>query len=170
MNNLRLIFIGVLGSIFCETINVKAQNSIANNEKIILSFATKGDKNVFLIKDTADKYMVCKIFNQNGPELTYPKALDNSWKLFTYSYYLRGGGKQNEGLDLNYLYFTCQNKKYVLYETYSAVEDSTRFGLRIIDLNSQESIDDAADLKTVNGSLLFFRNSEKVLSGEEQFD
>jgi hypothetical protein len=103
-------------------------------------------------------------------EFEFPAPTMDSWQKFTYSYYLRGGGEENEGLDLNYLCFVFGKYKYVIYETYSAADDKTNCGIKIIDSRTNERTEIEGDPKSIEGSLIDFRNSELIQRDEELFD
>ena len=70
-------------------------------------------------------YIVYRFGTAENIELEYPDDLSHSYDLFTYSYYLRGGGQDNESLDLNHLTFETEDYTYTLSEEYS-YESSTR--------------------------------------------
>jgi len=137
------------------------------NDSLIYSFKTVEGKNVVISE------------NNNNVSFTYGKKdsleinINNkilSSNIFNYSYYLRGGGAQNEGLDLNYFYFTKANFKYVVYETYYAVDNSTTCGLKIINLKTNKIEDYKGNIASIKGSLMFFRDNEIVTHGDELFD
>src|SRR5690349_9396285 len=86
--------------------NSFSQTYIKPNEEVIFTFKTKGKKQVYLLKDKSNKYICYRYGSKNKMDLEFPELNKKSWDQFTYSYYLRGGGISNEGMDLNYIYFT----------------------------------------------------------------
>jgi len=83
---------------------------------------------------------------------------------------LRGGGRQNEGLDLNYIYFTDKNFKYIIYDTYFAAGKKRNIGIKILDLETNKTINLRGDIKTRKGTLIDFRDNKLLKIGEELFD
>ncbi|HNP53121.1 MAG TPA: hypothetical protein PKK69_00820 [Ferruginibacter sp.] len=164
----------VLIWIFCllgATKIAGAQVLMKPNEKLIFSFQTKQGKRAVLVKDSPDRYLVYRYGNSKQAEFVYPSVLDSSsWSLFRYSWYLRGGGKQNDGLDLNYVQFAHGDTKYVLYETYSASDDQTQVGIRIIPLMKGEAVDMPGLKRSRRGTLIDLRDAEFIGHSEEQFD
>ena len=73
-------------------------------------------KRLTIEKDTADKYLVYIMSPAYKMEVEFPANKTNNWRKFKYSYFLRGGGKGNDGMDLNYLQFTTDGYKYLVYE------------------------------------------------------
>ena len=128
-----------------------AQNIILPNEKVVFSFETQNNKTVMLAKDSADNYIVYRFGTKNKTELEYPDKTKASWNKLTYSYYLRGGGKTNEGMDLNYIYFTINNYQYVIYDTYFSVGNKTEIGIKVIDVTTKKTTNLKGKLKTKKG-------------------
>jgi hypothetical protein len=57
------------------------------------------------VSKTQPDYIVYRFGTKDKIKLEFPENKADSWSKFTYSYYLRGGGAENEGMDLNYLSF-----------------------------------------------------------------
>lgn len=74
--------------------------------------------------------MVYRFGKTNAIEMEFPEKTKESWTKFSYSYYMRGGGAGNEGLDLNYLYFIRNDFKYVVFDVYSAVTENRKLELK----------------------------------------
>lgn len=135
---------------------------INKGETEIFRFKTNSDKTAVICKGENDAYLVYRFGTSGKIELQYPDELnESSWKLFTYSYYFRGGGKENAGLDLNYLTFTNNSYTYKLYQEYSAEDDSEAAGIIVTDNNSKET-DIKAVKNSVKGSLIDLRYIDKV--------
>lgn len=127
-----------------------------NNEKLLFMFETDNGNIVSVCIEENDNYIVCRFGTADKIEFEYPKDKTNSWHLFTYSYYLRGGGAQNEGVDLNSLKFSYDNNFYEIYDDYYAVDDSFIVGIRI---NGTEVKGIAG---SISGSLIGLRNNDKI--------
>ena len=150
----------------------KAQAYVLPNEKSVFAFKTKNGEKAVLAKDTSDKYLIYRFGTANSIEMEFPEKenRNKSWDSFQYSYWLRGGGRENEGLDLNYIQFTRANFKYVLYDTYYAIDESENAGIKVIDLKTGVVKDIKGLPKTKKGSLLDFRFMDAIKKSEEIFD
>ncbi len=149
---------------------VLSQSYILPNEAVVHSFQTESGKIMELARDTANKYLVYRFGTKNKVELAFPKKYLESWKQFSYSYYLRDGGAENEGLDLNYLYFTIDNIQYVIYDTYVSSEGKNKIGIKVIDLKTKKTVDIKGKVETQKGLLMEFRNNNLVVVGDKMFD
>lgn len=147
-----------------------SQEFSLTNETILFSFKTSQEKMVVLAADTADRYMVFRMGTDEKTELEFPENKTESWKKFSYSYYLRGGGADNEGLDLNYVFFTLENKRFVIYSNYSASDDKHLSGLRIIDLSTKNTVVWAGESGSETGSLISLRDNNLITHSDELFD
>lgn len=132
------------------------------NEKTLYSFHTRSGKRMVLATDTGGGYIVYRFGSKGKIELEYPDKNKASWDKFTYSYYLRGGGKKNDGLDLNYLRFERYGHRYLVYDLYSAVEDKTYPGVRVFRPGSKNPVDLQGIARTRRGSLLDCRFDERI--------
>jgi hypothetical protein len=143
---------------------------ILNNEKVIYSFVTESGKIMTLCKDTGDKYIVYRFGTKDSIEIEFPQKGKNSWTKFKYSFYLRGGGVSNEGIDLNYVTFTNGRFKYLVYDTYFANGGKHTIGVRIFNTKSEEVMDFKGDLKTRQGTLIDFRDNGLIATDDELYD
>jgi hypothetical protein len=167
------IRIALAGLIFCTVVSATANGQvlIKGNEKLIFSFQNAQGKRAVLAKDSLDRYIVYRFGFSKQVEFQYPTVPDSSsWQLFKYSWYLRGGGKMNEGLDLNYVQFTNDQTKYVMYETYAASNEEKSIGIRIIPLNKGEALNMPGRIRSRKGSLIDLRNCALIAQSDEQFD
>jgi len=144
-----------------------------SNEKIVFSFETNKGKTMSLAMDKNQKYIVYRFGQAGKVELQYPEEFSGTFEKFTYNYYMRGGGAANAGLDLNYVSFTGDTHKIIIYEEYSSgdpenPEESTSVGLRIIDLKTNKETKILGLEKTMQGSLIDFRDNGliSVVEGE----
>ncbi len=135
---------------------------VEKGETEIFRFKTNGGKTAVICKGENESYLIYRFGTNSNVELQYPAELnESSWQLFTYSYYYRGGGKENAGLDLNYLTFTNNGYTYKLYQEYSAEDNSENAGIIVTDKDMKET-DIKAVKKSVKGSLIDLRYTEKV--------
>jgi len=146
------------------------QAYILANEELIYSFKIQSGKIMSLSKNNTNEYLVYRFGTKDKVELEYPDKTKDSWTKFKYSYYFRGGGVANEGLDLNYLNFVYNNFRYVIFDTYSASNNSQKIGIKVTDLSSNKTTILRGINKTQKGSLLEFRDNELVETIEELFD
>lgn len=140
------------------------------NEKVIFSFDTQNGKTVTLSKEKKGKYLIYRFGTKSKTEFEFPGKSKNSQAAFTYSYWLRGGGVANAGIDLNYVYFTYDNFRYVIYDTYFAEGDKWRLGVKVINLLSGNTTDIPGKVKTRKGTLIGFREDTTITHGDELFD
>lgn len=133
---------------------------LLSNEETIFSFETKNGKKMSLVKDKKNGYIQYRFGSKNKVEMEFPAArTKESWKQFTYKSYHRGGGKQNSGMDLNYLSFTNNNYKYLLYRTYSAEDESFSTGITVTDSKGKET-DITGVYKTIKGCMCNLDDTE----------
>jgi hypothetical protein len=166
--SIRTTFIILFAFTFCNCSS--AQDYLLANEQIICSFNTVDDKRMVLAKDSADKYIVYRFGTADKIEFEFPEKTKESWSKFTYSFYLRGGGKQNETLDLNYVYFVSNKFKYVIYNTYAAEYEKPECGIKVIDLTTNKTSDIKGNSKTVKGNLIDFRDNNLLEVSDESFE
>ncbi|HWA07463.1 MAG TPA: hypothetical protein VG961_13000 [Ignavibacteria bacterium] len=139
---------------------------VKKGETEIFRFKTNSGKTAIICTGENESYIVYRFGTNKKVELVYPAAMNSdSWSLFTYSYYFRGGGKENAGLDLNYLSFENNGYIYKLYQEYSAEDNSESAGILVTGANGLET-DLKAVKNSVKGSLIDLRYNEKVKSGK----
>ena len=103
-------------------------------------------------------------------ELKFHSIKSDSTHKMTYSFYLRGGGPSNEGIDLNYVYFINDDFKYIIFDNYYAAENKKTAGLKIINLKTKETTLIKANDQTIKGNLVQLRDNKVLDIGEELFD
>jgi len=138
------------------------------NEEAIFSIETKTGKIAVLSKDKSNKYIVYRFGSKDKIELEYPGKTQDSWKKFKYSFYFRGGGKANEGMDLNYIAFENNGFKYVIYDTYGAVENSAESGILVTNLKTSKT--STIKAKTKKGTLIDFRENKLLEISDELYN
>ncbi len=132
------------------------------NEEVIFSFETQSGKKVTLNKDKENKYIIYRFGTKNKVELEFSDKTKNSFKQFNYSFYMRGGGAQNEDMDLNYVSFTNVNYKYVIYDPYYAVGNKKEIGIKVIDLKTSQPQTIKGNYTTRKGTLINFRDNALI--------
>ncbi len=153
--------------------NQKVKKLLNEDEKSVFSFKTKKGKTVNIVLQKDNKYMAYRFGTESNVELQFPEKLENTFEQFTYSYYFRGGGAMNMGLDLNYLSFKGDTHKFVVFEEWSAGEDendegSSSIGIKIIDLSTKKEVVIEGISSTVKGTLIDFRDNGLVKVEEEE--
>ncbi len=146
------------------------QAYILPNEEPIYSFETVTGKMVVLAKDKANGYIIYRFGTKDKIEFEYPEMGKSSWSKFKYSFYLRGGGTDNSGMDLNYVSFINDNFKYVIYDTYYSLSEKQNVGIKVINLKSGKMIEIKGVKKTQKGNLTDFRENKLLEIGEEAFE
>lgn len=146
-----------------------SQSYIESNEEIIFEFKTEENKRLIIAIDTSESYLIYRYGTSDKIEFEFPNDLTESWSLFKFSWYLRGGGIENEGMDLNYLYFDNENYKYVVFEEYSSHESKTVYGIKVINTLTEKEVLIRANSETIKGTLSVLRGSKKIKEGDELF-
>ena len=123
-----------------------------------------------LARDSVNKYIIYRFGGKDKIEFEFPDKTKDSWNKFTYSFYLRGGGKPNEGMDLNYVYFMSENVKYIIYETYYSRDEKSQCGVKILNTTTNKTHDIGGNIKTKEGNLTDFRSNELLKMTDEIFD
>ncbi len=137
---------------------------INKNEKVLFSFKVeKSEKIITIAINTGNPDYIVYRFGLKGKiELEFPLNKENSWKEFTYSYYLRGGGAGNLGMDLNYLTFANGDYTYTIYTEYYSEDEITKVGIKIKNNISNKEFNINGDPKSIVGSLIDLRNDKRI--------
>jgi hypothetical protein len=159
----------LLAILYC-TCSAYAQGLLLKNETIIFSFQTRSGKQAVVAKDTANAYIVYRFGTNNKKDFEFPVDHKTSWTQFKCSFYLRGGGIQNEGMDLNYLYFDHNSFRYVIYDSYFARGNSSTIGIKVFDLKTKKMTEIKGIYKTRKGTLTDFKDNNLVKVTDELFD
>lgn len=140
------------------------ENLCTDNEEVLFSFKLANSSKTLsiCISNVQPEYIVYRFGTKDKIELESPPDKEDSWSKFTYSYYFRGGGAENEGMDLNYLSFENDGYNYEIYQEYTAVDNMTKVGVKITDkaTNTQADIKGLSD--SIEGSLINLRENEKI--------
>jgi len=167
---MKLVLISYLIPFLLFTNTLHAQRFSLPNEEVIFSFETHNGKKITINKDKENRYIIYRFGTQSKIEFEFPDTTKSSWSKFTYSFYLRGGGKENEGMDLNYIYFSNDNYRYVIYDTYFAVSEEMKVGIKVTDLKTNKTTDIKGEPKSRKGTLINFRYNNLLEIGDEIFD
>ncbi|MGI4870150.1 MAG: hypothetical protein ACRYFX_03110 [Janthinobacterium lividum] len=136
------------------------------SETTVFSFRTANGKTASLCEGPKGAYLVYRFGTAAKTELQYPAVLDaSSWRKFTYSFYLRGGGAANAGMDLNHLSFKNGGAKYVIYSEYSSEDSKEEVGIEVHANGKTAHI--TGKPATVKGSLTDLRDNHKVTPSDE---
>ncbi|MCX7820348.1 MAG: hypothetical protein N2258_01580 [Brevinematales bacterium] len=158
--SLFLLFLLVNGQ--NKNIKVKHQPLLKEGEKVLLSFKMKkSNKIMTLAVCTNWEYIIYRFGTKNKIELEFPREKNNSCEKFVYSFYNRGGGAENLGLNLNYITFTNENIVYKIYDKYYAENDTSLIGIEIINEKGKKFTIEG-DPQSKIGWLDDLRDNEKI--------
>lgn len=144
-------------------------NLCLDNEEVVFSFKTvEGNKALSICISEEPSYITYRFGTKENVEFEYPLDKNDSWNSFTYDFYLRGGGAENEGLDLNYLSFENDNFIYRVYDEYDATQNAFFVGVIVINKSTNKETDIKGISKERIGTLATLRDSN-VIRGSEDF-
>jgi hypothetical protein len=151
--------------------SAKHQPLLNKNEEVLISFKLANSNKVLTVATSKKEpgYIVYRFGQKNKIELEYPKDLSKSWERFTYSYYFRGGGPENEGLDLNYLRFTNGNYTYTIYEERQSEDGSEKVGVIVRNNITKKETDLKGDYSSIEGSLIMLRFEKRINNGDIEY-
>ena len=140
------------------------ENLCTDNEEVLFSFEPANSPKTLsvCISKTQPDYIVYRFGTKDKVELEFPENKADSWNKFAYSYYLRGGGAANEGMDLNYLSFENGGYEYQIYQEYVAEDNTTNVGIKIIDKATNKETDIKGLSNSIEGSLINLRENKKI--------
>ena len=133
----------------------QAQSSEVN----IYSFQTAEGDSIQLVMSNDTSRMALKIHPNGKPAEVVQEIRNQSFKKFSYSYYLRPGASDNSGLDLNSVTFEDGDIVYVLSSD-SEGGKSFEPGLVIKNKRTGAGVTIDGESKTIKGTLLDFRDNE----------
>lgn len=163
MNKVYFILLFFIFPRFCF-----GQDYILKNEELIFSFKTKNGKQMVLVKDKNDGYIIYRFGTSKKIELEYPEKNKESWAKFTFSHYMRGGGIKNAGMELQSLFFRIDNYDYTLYKDYCAEGEVSETGILVTNLTTQKTIDIKGRFNTIRGNLIDIFESGLILEDIER--
>lgn len=168
MKNIKIIMLWLISHLFMNL--SEAQNNLPLvQDETVLSFTAAQNEIITLAIDKNSNSIIFKHESKEN-NILFPKKSESKVLPFIYSFYLRGGADNNEGMDLNYVQFTLDGVKYVLYETSHYGDKNINVGLKTLDQNNNIISDKKAQPGTVKGTLIGLRDSNLVQHGEELFD
>ena len=123
------------------------------NEEVVYSFETKNGKRMSLVKDKKNGYIQYRFGSKNKVEMEFPaERTKESWKKFHYNSYMRGGGKDNAGMEIDNLLFKNNGYEYVLFRAYHSEGNDYSAGIIIKDSKEKETRI-SGNYKTVKGCI-----------------
>ncbi|QDP84106.1 hypothetical protein FNJ88_00500 [Chryseobacterium sp. SNU WT5] len=138
------------------------------NEEVLYSFKTTNNKRVVVIKEKNNEYIQYRFGTPDRIEMEFPAERNKeSWALFQYIFYVRGGGKANSGQEIANLCFTNKGYKYLIYDTYFAESEKLATGILVTNLQNNKTTRIKGIRKNRKESL-FFLDSETPLKFDEQ--
>lgn len=141
------------------------------NEKLIFAFQTKNRKIATICMDKKEEYIVYRFGTSEKIEMEYPENKDkSSFDKFEYSGWMRGGGIKNSEMQLDYLVFSVNNFKYIVYNTYFAEGDKLNIGIKVLDTQTNQTIDIKGIYGTRKGTLTDFKSDDRIKKGDELYD
>jgi hypothetical protein len=143
------------------------QPLVKENERVLFSFPVINSRKIVTIglSTNQPEYIVYRFGTRDKIELEFPKDKIDSWGQFLFSYYFRGGGRVNEGLDLNYLIFTNEDYTYTVFQEYDAVDQTGNIGVRIRNNKTAIEYEMNGDASSCVGSLFNLRNDRRIDKG-----
>lgn len=138
-----------------------------SSEKILFSFNTETSGEVSLSL-SQEKVLIYRNTSAGDFLHVFEDDLKDKLPLLTYSYYLRGGGAANAGMDNNYVSFKTDVEEIEIYDEYYAEDTSYTVGLRIKNIKTNKTQEVRGDYDSKKGSLIDFR-SNKLIPVEENF-
>lgn len=137
------------------------------NEEVIYSFATGNLKKMVLVKDKNNEYIQYRFGTKNKVEMEFStERSKESWKMFHYIFYMRGGGKANSAQEIANLGFTNNDFHYVIYSTYFSEKDEIATGILVTDMKNNKTTRIKGIVSSRIGSL-FSLDSEMPLEFDE---
>lgn len=132
------------------------------NEEVIYSFETKNGKKMSLVKDKQNQYIQYRFGTKSKIEMEFPaERTKESWKKFHYNSYMRGGGKDNAGMEIDNLLFKNNGYEYVIFRTYHSEGEDFSAGIIIKDNKGKESRI-TGNYKTVKGCICNLEATEMI--------
>jgi hypothetical protein len=132
------------------------------NEETIFSFQTKNGKIMSLVKDKKNEYIQYRFGSKDHVDMEFPsERTKESWKQFKYNSYMRGGGKQNAGMEVDNLLFTNNGYQYALFRTYFAEDEKFDAGIIVTD-NKGKKVRISGIYKTVKGCICHLEDTGMI--------
>lgn len=147
-----------------STKKIYREDFSAEGEKVLFGFQVADSKKIISICTAEDEsYIVYRFGTRDNIELEFPEDRENSFSYFNYSYYLRGGGLENAGLDFDHFNFSNGDYQYQVYSEYEAETGIRSVGIRVTNEKTGKETDITGDSNSVIGSMIPFREMEKII-------
>ena len=142
----------------------------SGGERILFSFETKKGQLASLCQSSVKNngYLVYRFGFLGKIEMEYPKNRKDSYSKFTYKFYMRGGGTENDAEDLNSLEFDNNGTTYSIYQDMESGAQGVKVGISVKLPNKDRAIDIKGIAFTATGTLADLRGDERV-NQEEGF-
>ncbi len=166
-----IILIGVMLLSCCTARGQTTDPLRRDKERTVFSFRLKDSGKYLSILESTDKenlYLVYRFGTASAVELEFPKEKKGPAGKFSYWFFMRGGGAENEGVDVNHLSFTVNGWQYLVYDEYAAADKSQEVGVRIIRLKDCKMLELVGRPESRLGSLLEFRDHDAVRHVENE--
>ncbi len=162
MKKLPILIVLLLFSGICF-----GQDYLLPNEEVVFSFETNKGKKMVLAKEKENEYLIYRFGTEKKIELEYPQEKNKeSWDKFTYYYYHRPGGPENEAMYLTNVSFIKEGYEYSIYSQIYMLEDRDDYGTGILITNTKtdkrtivegiyESVEGKLEVFTENNLLKF---------------
>lgn len=137
------------------------------NEEVLYSFETGNRNKMVLVKDKNNEYIQYRFGTKNKIEIEFPaERSKESWKMFNYIFYMRGGGKANSAQEIANLGFTNNGFHYVIYSTYFSEKEEIATGILVTDMKNNKTSRIKGIVSSRRGTL-FSLDSEMPLKFDE---
>lgn len=141
------------------------QPLVEDGELVLISFVVENSSKIFTIAIAEDEsYIVYRFGEEGNIEIEFPEKTADSWNQFTYSHYARAVGNAHALLDINYLDFTMDNSKYIVYDAFAEEFVKSFVGTTVTNLTTGTQSDLAAVSQAKIGNLSQLLLNSKVPS------
>lgn len=132
-----------------------------HKRKRLLVFKQKNGKTMKLSLRQKDSALIYRLYNKDKVEMQYPKIPSISEnKNFSFTYLNRFGGNINESTSVYRVEFFINNYRYSVFQ--SSYLGKNESGISVLNLNNSKVTEIKAVEKTVNGSLLYFKDNQLI--------
>lgn len=141
-----------------------SESSNNEEEKTILKFVLTDTNDIVsvCIGNEDQSYIVCRIGKIGENIQEYPGKRENTWDYYNYSYYFRGGGNENEGMDLNCLTYEDNDLRFEIHEDYVNQDDKGELLIKTTNKITGEEVMQEGDSESREGSLVNLRDNDNI--------
>ena len=126
-------------------------------QEAYIRFKTDNGKTMSLSLDTTTNTLTYSYGFAGKPELILSDNLNDTISVFTYAWYMRGGGSANDGLNLTQFRFENDGYSYAIYYDYTAVDNQCTCGITVTHLASGKVTNIKGNPRTLSCNLSRFR-------------